>query len=82
MTQALNYGNTAAGPNPQLCVLYYRLAALLGLPLHLVFVFDDQRALNSSAVLVYSLAAINLHPNSASSFITLGITAIQYVLTR
>ncbi|KAF7369882.1 hypothetical protein MSAN_00617500 [Mycena sanguinolenta] len=38
--RALNYGNTQAGPNPELRILYNRLASLLELPLRIVFVFD------------------------------------------
>ncbi|KAJ7798867.1 PIN domain-like protein [Mycena olivaceomarginata] len=40
VAEALNYGNTRAGPNPHLRVLYYRLVTLLQLPLRIVFVFD------------------------------------------
>ncbi|KAJ6482431.1 PIN domain-like protein [Mycena sanguinolenta] len=38
--RALNYGNTQAGPNAQLRILYYRLVHLLQLPVRIVFAFD------------------------------------------
>ncbi|KAJ7082704.1 PIN domain-like protein, partial [Mycena belliarum] len=37
---AITHRNARAGPNPQLRVLFYRLATLLQLPLRAVFVFD------------------------------------------
>lgn len=38
--QAITHSNAQRGPNPQLRVLFYRLAALLELPIRAVFVFD------------------------------------------
>ncbi|KAJ7664879.1 PIN domain-like protein [Mycena rosella] len=38
--RAITYTNARAGPNPQLRALFYRLAALLELPIRVVFVFD------------------------------------------
>ncbi|KAJ6545135.1 PIN domain-like protein, partial [Mycena sp. CBHHK59/15] len=38
--RALNFKNTAAGPNPHLRILFYKLVALLELPIRVVFVFD------------------------------------------
>ncbi|KAF8125271.1 PIN domain-like protein [Boletus edulis] len=34
------YNHAGAGANPELCTLFYRLAALLSIPLHAVFIFD------------------------------------------
>ncbi|KAJ7851287.1 hypothetical protein B0H14DRAFT_3451477 [Mycena olivaceomarginata] len=38
--RALTYGNTIQGPNPQLRILFYRIAYLLTFPIRGVFVFD------------------------------------------
>jgi hypothetical protein len=38
--RAIQYGNTGRGPNPHLRALFYKLAALLELPIRGVFVFD------------------------------------------
>ncbi|KAJ7847602.1 PIN domain-like protein [Mycena olivaceomarginata] len=38
--RALTYGNTIQGPNPQLRILFYRIAYLLTFPIRVVFVFD------------------------------------------
>ncbi|KAJ7204476.1 PIN domain-like protein [Mycena pura] len=38
--RVISFSNAKAGPNPQLRVLFYRLAHLLSLPIRIVFVFD------------------------------------------
>lgn len=42
---AVKHGNMKAGPNPALRILYYRLVALLALPLRIVFVEDGPERL-------------------------------------
>jgi hypothetical protein len=37
------HNHTGAGPHPELCTLFFRLAALLAIPTHAVFVFDGPR---------------------------------------
>ncbi|KAJ7737403.1 PIN domain-like protein [Mycena olivaceomarginata] len=43
--RAVKHGNMKAGPNPALRILYYRLVALLALPLRIVFVEDGPERL-------------------------------------
>ncbi|KAF8833369.1 PIN domain-like protein, partial [Paxillus ammoniavirescens] len=38
-----HYNHAGAGPNPKLHTLFYRLAALLAMPVHAFFVFDGHR---------------------------------------
>ncbi|KAF8835306.1 hypothetical protein BDN67DRAFT_1015663 [Paxillus ammoniavirescens] len=37
------YNHAGAGPHPELCTLFYQLAALLTMPVHAFFVFDGHR---------------------------------------
>ncbi|KAJ6592000.1 hypothetical protein B0H10DRAFT_2197387 [Mycena sp. CBHHK59/15] len=64
--RALNFKNTAAAPNPHLHILFYKLVALLELPIRVVFVFDGvgqpdiKRGINAPGKAEAELARMNL----------------------